>query len=74
MAYNYSKLNGKIVEVCGNRGEFAKRMGLSENSISCKLNNKVCFKQSEIEKAITILGIPETEIQFYFFAKEVQER
>lgn len=72
MAYNYSKLNGRIIEICGTQAVFAEKMGLSERTISLKLNNKVAWKQPEITKACEILGIPESEIQVYFFTIEVQ--
>ena len=52
MAYDYAKLNGKIVEKCGTQAVFAERMGLSERTISLKLNNKVAFKQPEIQKIL----------------------
>lgn len=67
MAYDYSKLNGRIVEKCGTQAVFADRMGLSERTVSLKLNNKVAWKQPEMQKAAVILEFPETEIQTYFF-------
>lgn len=73
MAYDYAKLNGKIVEKCGTQAVFAKRMGLSERTISLKLNNKVAFKQPEIQKALPILGLTESDIQAYFFTLKVQK-
>ena len=39
MPYDYSKLNGRIVEKCGTQANFAEMMGLSERTISLKLNN-----------------------------------
>ncbi len=72
MSYNYSKLNGKIVEVCGTQSVFAKKMGLSERSISLKLNNKMAWKQTEIQRALEILGCSPEQVQIYFFTLQVQ--
>ena len=72
MAYDYSKLNRRIVEKCGTQAVFADRMGLSERTVSLKLNNKVAWKQPEMQKAAVILEFPETEIQTYFFTMKVQ--
>lgn len=72
MAYNYKKLSGKIVEVCGTQAIFAKKMGLSERTISMKLNNKIAWKQTEIQKAVEVLGLSDMDIQLYFFTLKVQ--
>mgnify|MGYP003266034652 CR=1 FL=1 len=72
MAFDYSKLNGRIVEKCGTQAVFAEKMGLSERSISMKLNNKIFWKQSEIQLAIKILGLAEKDIPVYFFTHKVQ--
>ena len=45
MAFDYSKLKGKIVEVFGTQSNFAKAVGMSERTLSCKLNNKIPFTQ-----------------------------
>jgi hypothetical protein len=47
-------------------------MGLSERSLSLKLNSKVGFKQSEIAKACKLLDIAESDIPEYFFTLKVQ--
>lgn len=72
MAYDYSKLCGRIVEKYGSRGNFAKEMELSEHSMSAKLSGKVPFKQPEISKACSLLDIPDSEIHAYFFTLDVQ--
>lgn len=68
MPYNYSKLNGLIVEKCGTQAKFSSMMGLSEHTISRKLNGKVGWKQQEIGKACEVLNIPNEKIADYFFA------
>ena len=68
MPYNYSKLLGKIVERVGTQAAVAEKRGLSERSISLKLNGKVAWKQTEIAKACEVLGIRLNEIDKYFFA------
>ena len=72
MAFDYSKLNGRIVEKCGSQGKFAKQMELSERSISLKLNNKTSWKQLEIQKALEVLGLTTNQIKDYFFTPKVQ--
>lgn len=72
MIFDYSKLNGRIVEVLGTRTEFSKKMGISERTIYLKLNNKTYWKNNEIKKAIEILNIPIEEIGLYFFKLKVQ--
>jgi len=72
LVYDYSKLIGKIIEVCGTRMKFAKRMNMSERTLSLKLNNKIAWKQSEMQKASEILGFDVSEMQAYFFTLKVQ--
>lgn len=72
MPYNYAKLLGRIVEKVGTQSNFSERMGLSERSISLKLNGKVGWKQSEIAKACEVLDISDHEIPAFFFTAKVQ--
>lgn len=67
MSFDYSKLLGKIKEVCKTQEKFAKEMGISRTTLSIKLNNKQDFDASEINRACNILGIRNTDIPFYFF-------
>lgn len=72
MAFNYDKLRGKIIEKFGTQGRFAKAIGVSERTLSLKLNNKIFFSQDEIAKISEVLGITFDKIQEYFFSKKVQ--
>lgn len=72
MPFDYSKLSGLINEKCGTRANFAKQMGLSENSLSSKMNGKRPWKQKDICEACRILGIDQSDISTYFFTSVVQ--
>lgn len=72
MAYDYSKLLGRITEKYGTRTRFSEAMNLSEQSLSLKLNSRVAFKQPEITKACSLLEIDDADIPAYFFTLKVQ--
>lgn len=74
MSYDYSKLLGRVKEVCGSNASFAEKMGLSERSISLKLNGKVGWKQQEIDKSCHILNIESADIGIYFFNQIVHRQ
>ncbi|MGM9636952.1 MAG: DUF739 family protein [Eubacteriales bacterium] len=70
--HDYSKLKGRIVEKMKNQTAFAHKLGLSQSTVSQKLNNIVDFTQSDIEAAIEALDIPKSDIVSYFFTTMVQ--
>lgn len=72
MAYDYSKLNGRIIEVCGTRKAFAEMIGISEPLLSLKLSGKSPFKQKEIYNSMRILNIQPENIGAYFFKIKVK--
>ena len=72
MPFNYAKLEGKIKEICGTQSAFASKMGLSERSVSLKLNNQREWKQTEILKICELLDINVNEVHNYFFNSKVQ--
>lgn len=41
MAFDYNKLRGKIVKKYKTQGAFAKAMGVSERTLSLKLNGRI---------------------------------
>lgn len=73
MAFNYSKLKGKIVEKFGTQAAFAKALGVSQRTLSLKMQSKIYFRQDEINKAMHLLGIPLDDTREYFFTPKVQE-
>ena len=70
--FNYSKLLGRIVEYYGKQCVFAAAIGMSERSLSLKLNNIRRWNQIEIFRACELLQIPHNEISVYFFTVETQ--
>ena len=67
MAFDYSKLRGKIREIFKTQSAFAEAMGISSTSLSAKLNNNVEFSQKEIDRAVDLLKIEKEDIPAYFF-------
>ena len=65
--FNYSKLRGRIIEKFGTQQAFAAELGISDCTISTKLNCHSYFTQPEIAKAINILDIDPSEVTSYFF-------
>lgn len=67
MPYKYNKLKGRIVELYGTQGNFAKKIGISENSISKKLTCKTEFSQKDIIQWSMLLNLKRDEYGEYFF-------
>ena len=65
--YNYAKLRGRIVEICGTHMAFGKAIGISRAALSLKLNNRNEFSQGEIKKALDVLGLSKDDAGEYFF-------
>lgn len=71
MAFNYNKLRGRIIEKYGSQTAFAKAFGVSENTFSLKMSNKVRFSTDDITIITKMLDISEGEIGEYFFTLKV---
>lgn len=72
MSFDYSKLAGAIREKFRTQANFAKAIGLSERSLSLKLNGKTYWQQKEIMAACNALHINADDIPNYFFKDFVQ--
>ena len=62
MSIDYSKLRGRIVEKFSTQSSFSMALGLSERSLSLKMNSVVDWRQNEILKVMNLLEIPKEEI------------
>lgn len=71
--FDYSKLKGKIKEVFDIQSNYAKALGLSETSVTNKLNNITNFTQTEIYETSKLLSISKEEIGLYFFTEKVEK-
>lgn len=71
MTFDYRKLRGKIVEKYGSQTAFVLEYGVSENTFSMKMNNKVRFTSDDIVKISEMLDIPKEEVGIYFFTQKV---
>lgn len=73
MEFDYAKLRGRIREVCETQEKFSVLMGVSQATISAKINNKSEFTQPEILKAVEVLHLNWDEVSTYFFTPLVQK-
>lgn len=64
---DYSKIRGAIREKYGTQQAFALDLGVSEASLSAKLNGRTEWQADEIVKACELLGIPLEQAHEYFF-------
>lgn len=69
--FDYSKLRGKIKEVCDTQDALALKIGLGRVTLSQRLNNQSDFSQNEITEMCNALSIPYEEIPVYFFKTKV---
>lgn len=73
--FDYRKLTGRIIEKFGTRKAFAEAVGISENSMSQKLSNKMAITTDDIRLWCMpeFLDIHCDFIGVYFFTRKVQE-
>lgn len=67
MPYTYNKLKGRIIELYGTQRNFAKKVGISKNSMSKKLTCKTEFSQKDIKQWSILLNVKKDEYGEYFF-------
>lgn len=74
MAFDFSKLRGRIVEKFGTCAAFADAVGLPKSAISARLSNKVSIDSDEMMLWIQpdLLDIPLEEVYVYFLTPLVR--
>lgn len=69
--FDYSKLRGRIIEKYNTQGKFAEAVGLTDRSMSLKLNNGIGLSQDEIIIWCELLDLDLCDIPVYFFKQKV---
>lgn len=67
IAINYIFLKDKIKKIYGTNAKFAKAMGITNQELSNKLNNKSSFTQNQILTSAKLLSLSENDIYYCFF-------
>lgn len=60
---NLKAIRGKIVEVYGSIGKFAKAFGISETQMQNKLSGKCGWNLEDIQKAAELLKIKDNALE-----------
>ena len=73
MEFEYSKLRGRIIEKFGTIKAFAEAYGVTNVTMSNKLNGNVGISPEDIVKMSSpeLLDIPPAEYHLYFFVIKV---
>lgn len=62
---NINKLKGRMKEFCYSQSKMADELGISAQYFNSKLNGKVDFKASEIQKISILLDINNKDEYFF---------
>ncbi len=65
MPTNTKKLRAKLTEMGFTQSQIAEKLGISYQSLCYKINNKIEFKASEIQKLCEILEIKNKDEYFF---------
>lgn len=69
MPYTYNKLKGRITELYGTQGNFAKKVGISKNSMLKKLTSKTEFSKKDIIQWFILLNLNKEVCENIFYSK-----
>lgn len=68
---NIDDLNAEIARKGFTKPQLAERLGVSKKCLYSRLKGETSFKQEEIQKIASILGLDEEKIMNIFFAELV---
>lgn len=71
--FDYSVLRGKMAERAISVPELANRLHMTKPSLYARLNGEIAFRDIEIVEICKVLGIPDNEVNRYFFTLKVKE-
>ncbi len=71
LEFDYSRLKAKIKAKIGSLGKLSRELGMTQKTLSLKLNNKSFFNQKEITKILYLLDIDPIWTKEYFFTFKV---
>lgn len=69
--FDYSKLEGRIVEKYKNKKKFCNAVGINYWTFTSKLRGEYQFSSDEIINITEALEIPYSDINVYFFTQKV---
>lgn len=74
MAFDFSKLRGRIVEKFGTCAAFADAVGIPKSALSARLSNKIAIDSDEmmVWSQPHLLDIPLEEVHVYFLTPTVR--
>lgn len=70
---NSNKLRGKISEAGLSQRKLAQLIGISENTISSKMNHHGCFDTNEIDRICEALGITSDSEKVEIFLADISQ-
>lgn len=71
MAYDYSKLIGRMAELNISRDDLAAAIGVSRSALYHKMRSDTEFTQDEIKACVKTLNLDQIDIPQYFFMVKV---
>lgn len=73
MNFDYSKIKGKIRELGLTQNDYAKYIGITEQTLNLRFKNKRPFTQPEMAKTMQLFDEPIENVKYYFFTEKVKK-